>query len=69
MVKDREAWHTAAHGLQRVRYDLATTTCYYLNNNNNKAIEGTLNLEFVLKWFQIDKVLQASDRNIHISLE
>ena len=24
MVKDREAWHAAAHGLQRVRHDLAT---------------------------------------------
>ena len=24
MVKDREAWHAAVHGLQRVAYDLAT---------------------------------------------
>ena len=23
-VKDREAWHTAVHGLQRVGHDLAT---------------------------------------------
>ena len=67
MAKDREAWHTAAHGVTKAGMT-ATTTCYCLNNNN-KAIEGTLNLEFVLKWFQIDKVLQASDRNIHISLE
>ena len=24
MVRDREAWHTAAHGSQRVRHDWAT---------------------------------------------
>ena len=24
MVKDREAWHAAVHGLQRVRHNLAT---------------------------------------------
>ena len=24
MVKDREAWHAAAHGLQRVRHDSVT---------------------------------------------
>ena len=25
LVKDREAWHAAVHGLQRVGHDLATT--------------------------------------------
>ena len=24
MVRDKEAWHAAVHGAQRVRYDLAT---------------------------------------------
>ena len=24
MVKDREAWHAALHGVKRVRHDLAT---------------------------------------------
>ena len=33
MVKDREAWHAAVHGLQRVRYNLATelNSTYALN--------------------------------------
>ena len=28
IVKDREAWHAAVHGLQRVKYDLATEHTY-----------------------------------------
>ena len=33
MVKDREAWHAAVHGLQRVRHSLATelNSTYALN--------------------------------------
>ena len=31
LVKDREAWHAAVHGLQRVGHDLATIQQYYLS--------------------------------------
>ena len=29
IVKDKEAWHAAVHGLQRVRHDLATELLPY----------------------------------------
>ena len=36
MMKDREAWHTAVHGVQRVWHDLMTEQPQYFNKNNLK---------------------------------
>ena len=35
IVKDREAWCAAVHGLQRVRHDLATATFILYNFKRN----------------------------------
>ena len=37
MVKDRETWHVAVHGVTRIRHDLA--------NNNNKLCQRKIDTD------------------------
>ena len=43
MVKDREAWRAAVHGLQRVRLDWATEQ--QLDAKNCKEMDSPVNLQ------------------------
>ena len=45
IVKDREAWRASAHGITRVRYDLATEQQQPWNNSSSAKVLTTLKMQ------------------------
>ena len=45
IMKDREAWHAAVHGLRRVRYNLVTNNSHSINQNLYCVLEDKLEFE------------------------
>ena len=50
IVKDREAWRASAHGITRVRYDLATEQQQPWNNSSSAKVLTTLKMQWFLDY-------------------